>query len=124
MGGATRFAEGSCTELEGFAAEDTEAPTETTASHKVKTNMKFSGVTSDNFARVKASLEKVVADSLQVAKEKVSMLLVSSRRRKLQEDATVETTIEADNVREANNLSGAIARETFQDSVSEGIDQE
>merc|ERR1719198_675635 len=52
------------------------------------------------------------------------MLLVSSRRRRLQEDATVETTIEADNVQEANNLSGAIVEETFQDSVSEGIDQE
>jgi len=90
----------------------------------VKTNMKFSGVNSDNFADVKASLEKVVADALEIAKEKVSMLLASSRRRRLQEDATVETTVEAEDVREANNLSGAIAADDFQGSVSRGIEQE
>jgi len=124
MGGATRFVEGLCTEFEGFAPEETEAPTETTPSHKVKTNMKFSGVHSGNFANVKASLEKVVAEALGIPKEKVSMVLVSSRRRRLQEDATVETTVEAEDVQEANNLSGAIAADNFHDDVSTGIDQE
>merc|ERR1719189_839131 len=87
--------------------------------------MTFKGITQEIWETVQGSIKKVFAAAAKVAERNVKLSLKkAASRRLLNEDATVEATIEAHSKEMAENVHQKISEPTFQTTMNTGIEEE
>jgi len=102
----------------------TSQPQSTQAPVQVRTQMKFAGVTTDNFDGMKNDLKKVIAEKVNLEPEKVDLRLVNAAQRRRLNEATVEATFEVEDETASDSLINTISAPTFSDDLNTAIQEE
>jgi len=110
------------------AAVTTKKPTEPVEKKQVKVEMKFVGITRQNWDSYKAKLRKIISDETRVPEDQITLELVSADSRRRLNEETVEATFETedpDALEETlshpdftNNVNNAIAADSTLSEVS------